>query len=69
MVSIVEWRGISQRYYEEGNKALHCCHSAYRNTLMKATVGLRRAAAGKRTSGRCPAQIAIIVLKAPIAAS
>ena len=25
---------------------------------MKVAVGLRRAAAGKRTSGRCPAQIA-----------
>ena len=54
---------ISQRYNEEGNEALHCCHSAYRKTLIRVAVVLRRVAAGKRTSGRCSAQIATVYKK------
>ena len=57
-----EWRGIGQRYNEEGNEALHCCHSAYRKTLLRVAVVPRRVAVGKRTSGRCSAQIAIITI-------
>ena len=43
---------------KRATKALHCCHSAYRKTLIRVAVVLRRVAAGKRTSGRCSAQIA-----------
>ena len=46
-----------QRYNEEGNSTT-LPHSAYRKTLIRVAVVLRRVAAGKRTSGRCSAQIA-----------
>ena len=51
---------VSANANEEGNEALHCCHSAYRKALIRVAVVLRRVAAGKRTSGRCSAQIAYI---------
>ena len=39
---------ILANYYEKGDETLHCCHSDYRNTLIRVAVGPRRVAAVQR---------------------